>query len=213
MKFAFAAVCMLALVSIANADAVEGAVKTLEASGICKDDGLFPANGTQIRKQKTCVSLQIGEIPTADNMVSAIIIEPRNNQRIPSNQPFFVRTKISNLDTGFFSDPTIDYYQIPQTLNDNGQIQGHSHITIQKIDGKSVPDPTVFAFFKGLNDKADNGVLSVNVTTGLPSAGLYRICTMNASNSHQPVVMPVAQRGSQDDCIRVNVVPPKSRRN
>jgi hypothetical protein len=29
---------------------------------------------------------------------------------------------------------------------------------------------------------------------------------MTGTNSHQPVIMPVAQRGAQDDCIRVNVI-------
>lgn len=37
------------------------------------------------------------------------------------------------------------------------------------------------------------------MTGGLP-AGNYRVCTMTSSSNHQPVLMPVAQRGAQDDC-------------
>jgi hypothetical protein len=61
-------------------------------------------------------------------------------------------------------------------------------------------------FFKGLNDPAVDGTLSVVIPAGTLPVGLLRICSISGSESHQPVVMPVAQRGSQDDCIRVEVV-------
>jgi hypothetical protein len=202
MKFIFAVTLLLAIASLANA---ADTIKPLKPSNFCKQSNLTPADGTQL-KQPNCVSLEIGEIPATNKMVSALIVNPKNGQAIKRNTPFNVDTKVVNLSTGFFSDPAVDYYQIQQTLDGAGLIQGHSHITIQKLDGNNVPDPTVFAFFKGLNDAAVNGVLSVAVENGLPQKGQYRICTMNSSNSHQPVVMPVAQRGAQDDCIRVNVV-------
>ena len=56
----------------------------------------------------------------------------------------------------------------------------HSHVTVQLIpavDSKAIPDPKVFAFFKGLNDKDQNGVLSTDLTAGLP-AGVYRFCSV-----------------------------------
>ncbi|GBC37915.2 ribosomal protein s17 protein [Rhizophagus irregularis DAOM 181602=DAOM 197198] len=177
MKFTFAVTLLLAIVSVANA---VDTIKPLAPSNFCKASKLTPADGTQL-KQPSCVSLEIGQIPAVDKMVSALIVNPRNGQAIKRNTAFKVDTKISNLATGFFSDPAVDYYQIQQTLD-------------------------VFAFFKGLNDAAVNGVLSVLVEKGLPQKGQYRICTMNSSNSHQPVVMPVAQRGAQDDCIRINVI-------
>lgn len=54
---------------------------------------------------------------------------------------------------------------------------GHSHVVIEQIDSltsTTVTDPTKFAFFKGLNDPAANGVLSATVTGGLP-AGVYKV--------------------------------------
>ncbi|CAG8661020.1 16934_t:CDS:1, partial [Racocetra fulgida] len=138
-------------------------------------------------------------------MVSTVITNPQNGANIGENQAFTVTARVSNLNTGFFSDPAKQYYVKSQSLGNNGQINGHSHITIQQLNGNNPPDPNVFAFFKGLNDPANgNGDLSVNVEKGLP-AGNYRICTMASSESHQPVIMPVAQRGAQDDCIRVTV--------
>lgn len=35
--------------------------------------------------------------------------------------------------------------------------------------------------------------------------GFYRVCTMSSAANHQPVLMPVAQRGAQDDCQRFSV--------
>jgi hypothetical protein len=202
MKFALAVTLLLAIASFANA---ADTIQPLGASKFCQDSKLTPADGTQL-KQPNCVSLEIGEIPGVNQMVSALIVNPKNGQAIKRNTAFTVSAKVANLATGFFSDPAVDYYQIQQTLDGNGVIQGHSHITIQKLNGNNVLDARVFAFFKGLNDPAVNGVLSVEVTNGLPQKGQYRICTMNSSNSHQPVVMPVAQRGAQDDCIRINVI-------
>jgi len=65
-------------------------------------------------------------------------------------------------------------------------------------------DPNVFAFFKGLNEKASGGVLSATVDKGLP-AGTYRISSINASANHAPVVVAIAQRGSLDDVVYFTV--------
>jgi transcription initiation factor TFIID subunit 15 len=66
-------------------------------------------------------------------------------------------------------------------------------------------DATTFAFFKGINNAGDgNGLLSATVPGGL-AAGNYRVCTMGSSSNHQPVLMPVAQRGAQDDCQKFTI--------
>lgn len=211
MKLAFAPLFVLALATFASAADL---IKPIPAVGFCKKGGFKAADGTQNKtpNAKECVSLPIGQLPAVNKMISTIIVSPRNGQTFQVNQTFTVVAKINNLQAGFFSDPDFDYYQIPQTLNGDGIIQGHSHITIQRLNGNNVPDPTVFQFFKGLNDPEQNGELNTPVATGLPTPGEYRICTMNASNSHQPVVMPVAQRGAQDDCIRITVVPKRGGR-
>jgi len=162
-------------------------------------------DGTQ-NPDGECVTTVMGEIPSKKQMVSTVIRFPKNNEVIKENTPFTIRTKTSNIQAGFFDDPVTQYYLFPQTLNDDGIIQGHSHVTIQKIDNPDEPlDPEVFAFFKGLNDPADgNGELTTLVEKGLP-AGDYRLCTMVSSFAHQPTLMPVAQRGAQDDCVRFTV--------
>src|SRR5205085_3874850 len=107
---------------------------------------------------------------------------------------FNVDIVMSNIETGHFSDPENVYNTVPQDLNSHGLILGHSHVTIQKLNGNSPPDAQKFAFFKGLEDKADSdGRLTAEVVSkdGKPglSPGHYRICTMTGSFSHQAPVM------------------------
>ncbi|RIB03005.1 hypothetical protein C2G38_2135899 [Gigaspora rosea] len=144
-------------------------------------------------------------------MISTLIIKPKDGSILPANQNFTLAIKIINLQTGYFADPGTEYYAFPQELNEEGIIKGHCHVVIQKLpeDDEIVPNPSIFAFFRGLNDPAnDRGILETEVGSdlvpGLPS-GRYRVCTMVSTFSHQPVIMPVAQRGSQDDCIRFTV--------
>jgi transcription initiation factor TFIID subunit 15 len=65
-------------------------------------------------------------------------------------------------------------------------------------------DAEQFAFFKGVDNAAKGGQLSVDVTGGLPG-GFYRVCTLASASNHQSVLMPVAQRGAQDDCSKFSV--------
>jgi len=181
-------------------------VFALDAStknNVCKLSKKKLGDGTQ-NKQGSCVETFMGEIPDVNHMVSTLIRFPKNNEVIEANKNFTIVTETINLTTGFFDDPLKQYYIFPQTLDGQGFIQGHSHVTVQKLIGNGVPDPRIFAFFKGLNDKAKNGLLSTVVNKGLP-AGKYRLCTMVSSFAHQPTLMPVAQRGAQDDCVRFTV--------
>ena len=87
----------------------------------------------------------------------------------------------------------------------NGVIQGHSHVTVQKLTSLDSPEPLnpkIFDFFKGLNAAANNGILTADVTKGLP-AGIYRIASINSAGNHQEALGPVAQRGSFNDMIYV----------
>ena len=151
----------------------------------------------------------MGKIPATKNMISAMIINPQHSDTIPADTPFNVSVQIAHLDAGFFVNPTTNYYTAPQDLNANGDIIGHCHVTVQDIGSlksTSPPDPTTFAFFKGIDDAGNGqGLLQAVVTGGLP-AGVYRVCTMIAARNHQPVNMPVAQRGAQDDCTKFTVV-------
>jgi len=203
MKFSIALIVVAGFVSAVFSQQPLNQFKSATASDICKNAKL-KANGTQIRSG-FCSSTIQGQIPDTNNMVASEILFPQNEGTIPQKKNFTARVKVTNLVTGFFSDAVNDYYDKPQELQ-GGKIKGHSHITIQRVG--QLQDPTIFAFFKGLNLAAKNGILTQVVGSdkadGLPR-GRYRMCVMNSAFTHQPVVMPVAQRGAQDDCIRFNV--------
>lgn len=151
----------------------------------------------------------MGDIPAKTAMVSSVITFPQTNGKaIQADTDFNITVQMSNIVAGSFTDADTTYYAAPQALQ-NGQVVGHTHVTVQDM-GKSLNpttalDATQFAFFKGINDVGNGkGLLSAAVTGGLP-AGNYRVCTMASASNHQPVLMPVAQRGTADDCTKFTV--------
>jgi len=151
----------------------------------------------------SCNTAPIGLIPSVDKMPSAKFSFPKNFGTVPVGQDFTVTLNVKNFQTGTFTNALKTYFAAPQTLNGQGEIIGHSHITVEKlvaIDSTDPLDPKKPFFFKGINTAAVNGVLSVVVTGGV-QAGPHRVCTINSSANHQPVIVPIAQHGSLDDCV------------
>ncbi|ORY70941.1 uncharacterized protein BCR38DRAFT_381082 [Pseudomassariella vexata] len=165
-------------------------------------------NGKQVL-EGSCNSIPHGNIPAKKNMISSILLSPKAGEQLPAETDFIIQVQTLNLAAGSFSDPATAYYAAPQDLKD-GKVIGHTHFTVQdlgdNLNPQQPPDPTTFKFFKGINDEGDgNGLLQATVPGGLP-AGNYRVCTLTAAANHQPVLMPVAQRGSSDDCTKFTVV-------
>lgn len=157
-------------------------------------------NGKQVQGG-SCNPTPMGDIPSVDNMPSCKFASPPNNGNIAANTAFTITLNTKNMQTGSFTNADNTYFGAPQQLN-QGQIVGHNHVVveaIQSLDSTQPTNPRVFAFFKGLNGAAVNGQLSADVTNGL-AAGSYRVCSITSSSNHQSVAVPVAQRGSVDDC-------------
>ncbi|KAJ3156906.1 hypothetical protein HDU86_003441 [Geranomyces michiganensis] len=202
---------------------INAALGINKASGVSPDAkqfcnlfrGLPTLSGAQVRTGGCSLTAQ-GAIPVTTKMPSTLILEPRAGSTVKLGTDFTIRVNVANLETGHFSDPQTAYYTSPQTLNDQGVVQGHTHVTIQRLSGvnnggasPAAPDPRKFDFFKGVNNAADG---SGNLEVQVPGAafansgpGVYRLCTMSSAFTHQPLVMPVAQRGAQDDCVRFTV--------
>jgi len=165
-------------------------------------------NGQQL-KGGSCNPCPIGDIPSFDNMPSAKFVFPANGDTsIAPNTAFTIKMQIQKMQTGVFVNAQKNYFAAPQQLNGGGQIIGHTHFTVEALGdgvGQTTPtDPGTFVFFKGINDPAANGIASTSVDDGLP-AGAYRVCSINSSSNHQPVIVPVAQHGSLDDCAYFQV--------
>lgn len=151
----------------------------------------------------------MGKMPAQAKMISAVFTNPQNGDNVAANTDFTISVQMANLAAGTFTNPDSTYYSAPQDLDSTGAIIGHTHVVVQDTGNSLNPtaalDATQFAFFKGINDAGNGkGLLSADVAGGLP-AGNYRACSMTGAANHQPVLMPVAQRGAQDDCVRFTV--------
>lgn len=187
-----------------------GQVASLTSSNnfinFCATTNLPLTNGTQI-KTGSCNPAPMGIIPSTNNMPSAKFVSPANFGTVPANQNFTVSIAVSNLATGFFTNAEENYFAAPQQVDGSGNIKGHSHIVIEKLTSLNQTTPTqpgTFAFFKGLNDPAQNGVLNATVAGGLP-AGAYRMASINTAMNHQPLLVAIAQHGALDDMIYFTV--------
>ena len=161
-------------------------------------------------------------------MVSTLLLFPQDGDVVEANKDFTISLISTNIKLGTFTNADKNYLSAPQTLDPaTSEIVGHTHVTVQAITSQTTPpDPTTFTFFKvclylhvvyghlrrlqGINTSPNaQGQVSADVTGGLPP-GDYRVCTMTSAANHQPVVMPIAQRGSQDDCARVRTSAPST---
>jgi len=163
-------------------------------------------NGQQVTTG-SCNQTPMGVIVATTKMPSSKFVSPKNGDTIAANQAFTVSMAINNLETGNFVNAAANYYAAPAQVNSDGTLIGHSHIVIeqlQSLDQTTPTDPQKFAFFKGLNAAAQNGILTADVTAGLP-AGVYRAASINTASNHQPALVAVAQHGSLDDQIYFTV--------
>ncbi|KAF4626527.1 hypothetical protein G7Y89_g11632 [Cudoniella acicularis] len=194
---------------IGSAEVGQAKSSTSQNNFINNCAGKTLTNGLQITTG-SCNGITMGDIPAKTNMVSSIIISPIDaSATIESDTTFNITVQTANLVAGSFTNADSTYYAAPQFL-EGGKIVGHTHVTVQDLGNSLNPttplDPTLFAFFKGINDAGNGeGLLTATVTGGLP-AGNYRVCTLASASNHQPVLMPVAQRGTADDCSKFTVV-------
>jgi hypothetical protein len=173
----------------------------------CKSVKLPITNGQQIQGG-SCNPAPMGVIPSSDNMPSAKFTFPKNGETVQANKQFTISMAIRGMEAGHFVNADKNYFAAPQQLNDKGQIVGHSHVVVEKLESLDQTTPTnpkQFAFFKGLNGKPNGqNELTAVVMKGLPE-GVYKLSSINTASNHQPVLVPIAQHGSLDDAVYVGV--------
>lgn len=194
-----------------QATPVDGQVSSLTSSNnfinFCLTVNAPITDGKQITGG-SCNPAPIGVIPAVTAMPSSKFVSPTNGATIPANQQFTVQMAVKNLITGNFVNAQTNYFAAPQQL-EGGIIKGHTHVVIEKLaalDSKEALDSSKFQFFKGVNGGAVNGVVSADgtsnviltyfvalirglVAVGVP-AGFYRLCSINTSANHAPVIGP-----------------------
>lgn len=170
----------------------------------CK--GKTITNGQQI-KGGSCNPIPMGDIPNTDNIPTCKYVFPQNFDTLKANQAFTMKLAVANVQLGVFTNADTNYYAAPQQLNAKGQIIGHTHLVIEKIDSLKSTTPTkplAFAFFKGVDTPAGaDGTVSVPVPSGLPE-GTYRCGTIGTQANHIAWSVPVAQHGILEDVVYVS---------
>lgn len=159
-------------------------------------------NGRQL-KSASCNPAPMGIIASVANMPVSKFVSPKNGATLKANKNFTITMALQHLETGWFVNPDENYFAAPQQITVKGDILGHSHVVIEELpalDSTALTDPSKFAFFKGLNAKAEEGVLTAEVAGGLPK-GVYRLASINTAANHQPLLVATAQRGALDDMI------------
>jgi hypothetical protein len=190
-------------------------IRPFPPSVFCNEQSGNPGEGTGQQQPNggiICVNTVQGMIPDVDKMISSIITAPASEAQVNGFQGFQVQFTSINMMAGNTVNMQNQFLLVPQTLDpNNGLIQGFMQISIQNIPNpQSAPEASQFSFFSALDTTSDaNGIGRFTVTVppnAIRTRGLHRICTVAASASGQPVIMAVAQRGAQDDCIRVTIV-------
>jgi hypothetical protein len=136
-------------------------------------------------------------------MVSTLITVPQGI-KAGADATFSVSFKNMNLGTSN-ADPEADYLKKPQALGAGGVINGQYVCQMQSIDKASGKSNVTFT--KVVNDQV-SGQGSFNVVvpgTAITDKGSYRFGCFAVAETFQPVIMPVAQRGSQDDIVHLEL--------
>ena len=201
-----------AFASDGNANATAGQEPSITSTNnfinFCLEfPGSQKTNGQQVI-EGSCNQTPMGLIAAQSKMPSSKFVFPANGGSVTANTDFTIQMAINNLETGHFTNPATTFHMAPQVVNSAGLIKGHSHVVIEQLSSvtqTTVTDPTKFVFFKGLNSVATNGVLTADVTGGLP-AGSYRLASINSAANHQPALVAVAQRGALDDMVYVSYI-------
>ncbi|PGH32063.1 hypothetical protein GX50_05132 [[Emmonsia] crescens] len=175
-------------------------------------DGKTLTNGTK-NKSGSCNGIPMGEIPSTNRMVSTLILAPVTGDVFKVNQSIVFKIAVRNIEMGFYTNSNVTYLSAPQSLNSEGFVQGHTHLTVQFMGPNTTAiealDASKPIWFKSVNsphpENKRDGFTST-LDGGLGTPGFYRICTLTAAANHQPVIMPIPNRGAQDDCTKFNVI-------
>lgn len=205
------AVIMKGLEQDGQATPEAGQVASLTSSNnfinFCLTQPNLPLTNGQQVTTGSCNQTPMGVIVASSKMPSAKFTVPKNGDTVASNQAFTITMAVSNLETGNFVNANANYFAAPAQTNSDGVLIGHSHVVVEQLsalDQTTPTDPSKFMFFKGLNAAAQSGVLTADVTAGLP-AGFYRLASINTAANHQPALVAIAQHGSLDDAVYFTV--------
>jgi len=203
---------IIGVTQISNADTTSStATKAVKINGLdvltntCEDSDLTPHDGFQ--NGDRCVSTEFGEVGTAANNPSLLIVEaPR---QVNVGQAFVLRVSTRNLIRDRFLAAGAGGYYVESSVLQNGLVRGHFHTACRVLantNAAPAPDP-VPAFFVATEDRRGNATpdtVTINVP-GIATAGTVQCASWAGDGSHR---IPMMQRANQTpalDTVRIRV--------
>jgi hypothetical protein len=150
---------------------VVSAVSKNNFINFCATTNKTLTNGKQVL-EGSCNPIPMGIIASKQNIPSSkFMFPPNGDNSLIANTTFTILLNVINLETGKFTNAAETYYAAPQQVNAQGNVIGHTHVVIQKLDSLNQITPldnTKFVFFKGVDAAAVDGKVQVEVTGGIP---------------------------------------------
>ncbi|GAB1642315.1 Pecanex-like protein 1 [Krasilnikovia sp. MM14-A1259] len=171
----------------------------------CKTSQLPPHDGFQ--KGDRCVSTEFGEVGSAANNPSLLIVDAP--QQVAAGQPFSLKVSTRNLIRDRFLAAGQGGYYVESSVLQGGIVRGHFHTACRMLDNTNAapqPDP-VPAFFVATEDKQGGrgaDVVTINVP-GLPQQGTAQCASWAGDGSHRIPMMERANQTPAFDAVRIQV--------
>ncbi|EAU90561.2 hypothetical protein CC1G_00945 [Coprinopsis cinerea okayama7 len=162
-------------------------------------------NGSPNSRDSVCNPCPIGLLPAAADMPSVKITEPLPLAVLDPNQEFTIALRSRNFAFGSATNPSASFMTAPQQLSSEGVIIGHMHLVIESLDSfdqTTPPDPQQFSYF---TEVVDDDQAPRVVIPPILGVGLYRATVSLHAISHQPITLPVLQRGATSDAVYFSI--------
>jgi hypothetical protein len=144
-----------------------------------------------------------GDIPRQSPEV--MVTRPGNGRLVALNQDIQIQASFRNFEPGFFNDAATQYGIGAQSINADGNLQGHNHGCLQRLPDDGTAPQVKCDSFVVLDEGATPGTL-VGVAPPLTQPGRYRLCVDAAAGNHYPAARAFARDGGPVDCIRILAV-------
>ncbi|KAF9491932.1 hypothetical protein BDN71DRAFT_1592014 [Pleurotus eryngii] len=148
----------------------------------------------------SCNPVPMGVLPAGTKTPSSKFTFPNNGDNLPAQTSFTISLAVLNFQTGSLANPQKSFLAAPQQVNAQGLIIGHAKVVIEVLTGfdQTTPtDPTKFTFFHHISSQAIGGILTADVSKGLPD-GYYRLTSILSATNSQPVLLPFPNNMADD---------------
>jgi len=209
----FGAVIGVTQISRADENGSAARTKAISINGLdviansCAGSRLQPHDGFQ--KGDRCVSTAFGEVASAANNASLLIVQAPRTVR--QNQAFTLQVSTRNLIRDRFLAAGQGGYYVESSVLQGGIVRGHFHTACRSLQStQSAPanPEAVPEFFVATEDKKGGrqaDTVSIQVP-GIPTAGPLQCSSWAGDGSHRIPMMERANQTPAADSVRIQVL-------